>query len=72
MAMSAKSLEVWAWVLIYAGLGLLSLGVFVRRTQGGLGLVMLLAGTAGALAGAALIYARSRLPDDPPIRKEKP
>jgi len=62
MAMSAKSLELWAWVLIYAGLGLASLGVFVRRLQVSLGVVLMLAGGVCTLAGVVMIYARSRLP----------
>ena len=57
--MKNSSMEKWVWVLIYGGLLVLSLGLFVRRRDGGFGALLLLAGTAATAAGAFLIWLRS-------------
>ncbi len=73
--MDAKRVEKWTWLLIYGGLLLVSLGVFVLRGSVGnignigslssasLGWVLLLAGLAGVVAGVVLVVLRSGMPD---------
>ena len=70
--MDAKRIEKWIWPLIYGGLLLLSLGLFVgRRTDGtGMGWALALIGAASVVAGAVLLVLRSRLPDKPEIPPE--
>ena len=70
--MNAKRIEKWIWPLIYGGLLLLSLGLFVgRRIDGtGMGWALVLIGAAGVVAGAVLVVLRSRLPDKPEIPPE--
>ena len=60
-AMKLGSVERWAWTLIYAGLLVLSLGLFTRTADADLGLYLMLLGGLAALAGAGLIYWRSRM-----------
>ena len=59
--MKIVKLEKLIWVLIYGGLLLLCLGLFVRRAGAGFGLLMMVAGTAVALAGAVLVAVRARI-----------
>ena len=70
--MHAKRIEKWIWPLIYGGLLLLSLGLFVgRRIDGtGMGWALVLVGAAGVVAGAVLVVLRSRLPDKPEVPPE--
>ncbi len=60
--------EYWAWVLIYAGLGLLSLGLFMPRVGVGalLGYVLIAGGAVIAALGVFLIYLRSLMPEPQP------
>ena len=60
-AMKPGSVERWTWTLIYAGLLVLSLGLFTRAADADLGLYLMLLGGLAALAGAGLIYWRSRM-----------
>ncbi|WKB53272.1 hypothetical protein [Eleftheria terrae] len=60
--MNTRKLETWTWVLIYGGLLLLCLGVFVARREEALGQGIMLGGAAGAAVGFVLIYVRSRMP----------
>ena len=59
--MKTSTVEALVWVLVYGGLLLLCLGLFVLRTDAMLGWLMVLAGGATAVAGAVLIYIRSRM-----------
>lgn len=59
--MKTSTVEALVWVLIYGGLLLLCLGVFVARTDAPLGWLLGLAGGAIAAAGVVLIYVRSRM-----------
>lgn len=59
--MKTSTVEALAWVLIYGGLLLLSLGLFVVRSDTMLGWLLGLAGGAIAVAGAVLIFLRSRM-----------
>ena len=61
--MNVKRIEKWTWVLIYGGLLLLSLGLFVLRSDAVMGWALLLAGGAGVVAGIVLVVLRSRMPE---------
>jgi hypothetical protein len=61
--MTNATLEKLAWVLIYSGLLILCLGLFVHRTSvpsAPLGWALMIAGGLDAAAGAVLIWVRSR------------
>jgi hypothetical protein len=58
--MSNAALEKLVWVLIYGGLLLASLGVFVARTDPVSGWVIVGVGLTAAAVGAVLIWVRSR------------
>ena len=68
--MRTKTVEKWTWVLIYGGLLMLSLGLFLLRSSAGMGWALVLAGAAAAVAGGALVVARSRMPEIPEISQE--
>ena len=59
--MKTSTVEALVWVLVYGGLLLLCLGLFVQRTDATLGRLLVLAGGAITVAGAVLIYIRSRM-----------
>ena len=64
MAPNNRQLETLTWVLIFSGLGIAALGLFVHR--GGevhFGWVLIVAGLADTAAGVLLIWWRSRRPD---------
>ena len=54
-------LEHLIWVLIYGGLLAIVLGVFAERTQAGDASELYTGGGLAVVAGAVLIYVRSRL-----------
>ncbi|MGJ7544136.1 hypothetical protein [Variovorax sp. LT1R16] len=56
-------LEKWTWILIYAGLFLMTLGIATARTDTVLGWSMATPGALAAVAGVVLIYLRSRIKD---------
>jgi hypothetical protein len=58
--MSNKALERLVWILVYSGLLLASLGVFLMRSDPLLGWIFVIAGLVDAAAGAVLIWVRSR------------
>ena len=58
--MSNAALEKLVWVLIYSGLLLVCLGVFLMRSDTVVGWVVVIAGALDAAAGAVLIWVRSR------------
>ena len=61
--MKTSTIDTLIWVLIYGGLLALSLGVFVSRQGGGVIAVVLYAiGILAVLAGAVLVWVRSRMP----------
>jgi hypothetical protein len=64
--MSAAKLETWSWVLIYAGLLSLGLGIAIVRGGAAWGWTVVVAGSVAAVAGVVMIWLRSRLPADPP------
>ena len=59
-SMSNKRMEVWIWVCIYAGLLLMSLGLFVVRAQAASGWLLGTLGGLLVLAGVVLVVLRSR------------
>lgn len=56
-------LEKWTWILIYAGLFLMTLGIATARTDTVLGWSMATPGALAAVIGVVLIYLRSRIKD---------
>ncbi len=58
---TAKKIETWVWVLIYAGLILIGLGWSVQRSDAALGWGIATVGAAGVVAGAVLVWVRSRI-----------
>jgi hypothetical protein len=67
--MSAARLETWSWVLIYAGLLAVGLGVALARGGAAWGWTVVVAGSVAAVAGVVMIWLRSRLPEEPPAKK---
>jgi hypothetical protein len=59
--MPASKLETLTWVLIYGGLLLLCLGLFVQREMAAAGWTLVVVGALAAAAGAVLIWVRSRM-----------
>jgi len=69
--MTPSTVDKLIWVLVYAGLLTVSLGLFVKRSDGGLGWTLIGSGALVAVVGAALIWVRSRMPQDPPPKQER-
>jgi hypothetical protein len=59
--MKASTLDTWIWVLIYGGLLLLGLGLFVQRAHDPLGWTLVVVGGVTAAAGALGIWVRSKM-----------
>jgi hypothetical protein len=57
-------IHTWIWVLIYGGLLLLVLGLATARTDANLGWIMVGVGAVLAVAGAVLVWVRSRMTQD--------
>ena len=62
--MGSKRIEVWVWVLVYAGMILIGLGLAVQRTDTALGWCITAPGITLTLIGIALIVVRSRMKED--------
>jgi hypothetical protein len=58
--MQNKTLETLVWVLIYAGLFIAGLGVWFMEHSLAVGWTMFLCGAGMVVAGAVLIWVRSR------------
>ena len=67
--MKTTTIEKLVWVLIYGGLGVLSLSVFVARRTDTLGAVLTVVGAVATVVGVALVWVRSRMKADPPPSK---
>jgi hypothetical protein len=63
--MRTKTVETLTWVLIYSGLLAMVLALFVREHDPVIGHAMLVAGGLDTLAGAVLVWWRSRMTDNP-------
>ncbi len=59
--MGMQRIETLTWVLIYGGLGSLSLGWFVTPAQGPWGELMITGGIVAAIVGVVLIFVRSKM-----------
>jgi len=59
--MSVRAVENLIWVLIYGGLLVLCLGLFVGRESAGLGWSLGVGGAAASAAGVVLVWVRSRM-----------
>jgi hypothetical protein len=70
--MTTATVDKLIWVLIYGGLLVVSLGVFVKRSDEVLGWVLIVLGAIVAVAGAALVWVRSRMPEPIPQKQENP
>ena len=64
--MNAKRIEKWIWVLVYAGLACFGLGLAVQRSDGSLGWAIAVVGATLVVAGALLVWIRSRMNIDTP------
>jgi hypothetical protein len=61
--MTPATIEKLIWVLIFGGLLVLSLGLFVERQNMAFGWSLVVAGGALAAAGVVLVWVRSRMKD---------
>ena len=59
--MKTSTVEAWVWVLVYGGLLLFCLGLFIDRADFALGWLFNLVGAALAVAGVVLIFVRARM-----------
>ena len=62
--MNPAAVGAWAWILLYGGLLTGVLGMFTKDADPALGLVLIVAGVLGVVAGVGLILWRSRLLGD--------
>ena len=70
--MTTETVDKLIWVLVYGGLLMVSLGIFVKRSDPGLGWTLIGLGALVAVVGAALVWVRSRMPENPPPKQERP
>ena len=63
--MKTSTVETWIWVLLYGGLLVLSLSVFVARADASFGWVLGIGGMLATVLGALLVYLRSRMKEEP-------
>ncbi len=63
--MKTSTVETWIWVLLYGGLLVLSLSVFVARADASFGWALGIGGMLATVLGALLVYLRSRMKEEP-------
>jgi len=63
--MSLQMLDKLIWTLIYGGLIGVALGLSIERSDAALGWAFITGGATASVAGAILIYVRSRKKDNP-------
>ncbi|MBX3602092.1 MAG: hypothetical protein KF863_15835 [Rubrivivax sp.] len=61
--MTLAALEKLVWILIYSGLLIVCLGIFVQRSDALLGWILIVAGAIDTAAGVVLVWVRSRRTD---------
>jgi len=61
--MTTDTADKLIWTLIYGGLLLASLGIFVRRDHEPIGWTIIALGALATTVGAVLVYVRSRMKD---------
>ena len=69
--MKTARIEIWIWVLVYAGLAAVGLGWAVQRGDDSLGWSIAVVGALLVAVGALLVWIRSRMNVDKPST-EKP
>ena len=62
--MNAKKMEKWVWIFVYAGIVVGGVGLALQRGDSTLGWTLTSLGGASILAGATLIWLRSRIKTD--------
>ena len=60
---STRFVQKWVWILIYAGMALIALGLSVRHSDLALGWSIAGPGIVLVAAGIVLIWIRSRMPN---------
>ncbi len=63
--MQPKKVETLVWLLIYSGLLIAALGLFLSDSEPAAGSVIIAIGLADVAAGVVLIWLRSRMKPDP-------
>jgi hypothetical protein len=61
VSLSTRTVERLAWVLIYGGLLVLTLGLFVQRLHDPIGWTLVVIGGAATAGGVVLVWWRSRM-----------
>ena len=61
--MGSRRIEIWVWVLVYAGMILVGLGLSVQRGDTTLGWCIVVLGSTLVLIGVVLVWVRSRIKD---------
>jgi hypothetical protein len=64
--MRNAAMEKWAWLLLYSGMLVGALGLFLLRDSPTAGWVLMVVGVLDAAAGVLLIWLRSRRTGDGP------
>ena len=64
--MKTARIEAWVWVLVYAGLAMFGVGPAVQRSDDSIGWGIAIGGALLVVAGALLVWIRSRMRDDKP------
>ena len=67
--MKSARVEVWIWVLVYAGLVVFGMGLAVQRSDDSFGWGVAVVGALLIAAGALLVWVRSRMKPEPPQPK---
>jgi len=62
--MKTTRIEVWVWILVYAGLIVFGLGLSLRSSDASFGSVVAMIGGLLVAAGVLLIWIRSRMSTD--------
>ena len=62
--MKPKKIETLVWLLIYSGMLIAALGLFLRTSEPIAGRVLIVAGLVDAAAGVLLLWLRSRMTTD--------
>lgn len=65
-AQQISRLHALIWILIFGGLLMAGLGLFIQRTDAAVGLALIVCGALETSAGFGLVLLRSRLADPPP------
>jgi len=64
LSTTSRRLDTLVWLLLYGGLFAIAVGIALRRTASG-GTIVIVLGAFAVVAGAVLLWMRSRLPEPP-------